>query len=390
MPLDYTAIQSQLHILSGQVLEKQKLEHERTAQAAILLDSLTGQNDQSRERILQAAADNANLRSAIPTDEEITATFLPSDIFRDYTLFAADGSQVHPSRHDAIPFGVINIGVFRLSSDVQIPPAEIVETELLTLDILYTEFGLMGEEVIALRRDLAERKKLASLASAVEGTVLALTDGPLELFRDPQSNKNTQHEFAEYMDVLHQLAGLGTITAGYVDRPGSDLVVRMLEILKLPADEIANAGRSRPLAPLSDAALFQNRIPGSARSAIFAIQSRSALQFKDETALHFFYLNTGTTDHPALARVEIPAWVAGSQESVSLLHSVLIDQCRHLGLRPYPYALHRSHEIALVSFTDKSQIETMIGQAIMAHGMTPPAPSNKQSAKNLSGRTRVQ
>ena len=389
MPLDYTAIQSQLPILSSQVLEKQKLEHERTAQAAILLDSLTGQNEQSRERILQAAAGNANLRSAIPTDEEITATFLPSAISTDYTLFAADGSQVHPSRHDAIPFGVINIGVFRQSSTAQTPPAEIVETQLLTLDVLYTEFGLVGEEVIALRRDLAERKKLASLASAVDGTVLALTDGPLELFRDPESSRDTQHEFAEYMAVLHQLAGLGTITAGYVDRPGSDLVVRMLEILRLPADEFTHAGRSRPLTPLSDAALFQNRIPGNARSAIFAIQSRSAQQFKDDTALHFFYLNTGTTEHPSLARVEIPAWVVRSKESVSLLHSVLIDQCRHLGLRPYPYALHRSHEIALVSFADKNQIETMISRAIIDQGMTPPAPSNKQSVKNLPGRTKV-
>ena len=234
----------------------------RSVQAAIWLDSLTGQNEQSRDRILQAAAGNTNLRSAIPTDEEITATFLPPEIARDYTLFAADGSQVHPSRHDAIPFGVINIGVFRLSSNNHTPPAEIFETKLLTLDELYTEYGLVGEEVIALKRDLAERKKLASLAGEVEGSVLALTDGPLELFRDPEGNKDTQHEFDEYLGVLHQLAGLGTITAGYVDRPGSDLVVRMLEILHLPADELANAGRSRPLAPLSDASLFQTRIPG--------------------------------------------------------------------------------------------------------------------------------
>ena len=29
MPLDYTAIQSQLHILSGQIVEKHNLEHEQ-------------------------------------------------------------------------------------------------------------------------------------------------------------------------------------------------------------------------------------------------------------------------------------------------------------------------------------------------------------------------
>ncbi len=50
---------------------------------------------------------------------------------------------------------------------------------------------------------------LASLAGEIEGSVLALTDGPLELFRDPQGSKDTQQEFEEYLGVLHQLAAIG-------------------------------------------------------------------------------------------------------------------------------------------------------------------------------------
>ncbi len=279
---------------------------------------------------------------------------------------------------------MINIGVFRMDSSMQSPPCEIVETHLLTVDELYNEYGLVGEEVIALRRDLRERQKLASLAAEIGGIVLALTDGPLELFRDPQGSKETQQEFEQYLGVLRQLAQLGTITAGYVDRPGSDLVVRLLELL----DSKSENGTKRTLQPLTDAFLFRDRLPPAARSAVFSIQSKSAQSFTGETALHFFYLNTGTAGKPSLARVEIPAWVADDKEKVGLLHAVLLEQCGHLGGVPYPYALHRSHEIALVSFVDKDQIENMITREMISQGMTPPAPSNKQFAKNLAGRTR--
>lgn len=388
MPLDYTAIQNKVRELAGQFNDRQNAEAGKAVRAALLLDSLAGQNEHARDTILAAAALNSNLRSAVPTDEDITASFPAPAVSQDYTLLAADGSQVNPNRHDSIPFGVINIGVFRLDSTLKTPPSEIVDTQLLDLDEITNDYGLVGEEVIALRRDLRERRKLAELSKEIGGTVLALTDGPLELFRDPQGSPETQNEFEQYIGVLHELAGLGTITGGYVDRPGSDLVVRMLGILD-PASDGSAAKGEKSLAPLSDAFLFRDRIPPQARSAIFAIHSRSAQSYPDETALHFFYLNTGFPGRPSLARVEIPEWVAADKASVNLLHAVLLEQCALLGGMPYPYALHRSHEIALVSMLDKEQIEQMISREMVARGMTPPAPSNKQFAKNLAGRTRI-
>ncbi|GAP21617.1 DNA double-strand break repair nuclease NurA [Leptolinea tardivitalis] len=388
MPLDYARIQEQLIDLSEQFAERRAAEVGNASHAAVLLDSLAGQTAETREKIMAAAEANPGLRSAIPTDEDLTGVFMPPVIHKHYTLLAADGSQVNPNRHDSIPFGVINIGVFRLDSTLQVPPREIVETELLPLDAIYNEFGLVGEEVIALRRDLRERQTLSRLAGEIDGTVLTLTDGPLELFRDPQGSRETQHEFEQYLSVLRELAEMGTITAGYVDRPGSDLVVRMLEIVSRKSGGETGEENTRPLAPLTDAFLFQNRLPPGARSAIFAIQSQSASSFTGETALHFFYLNTGFTDKPSLARVEIPAWVANNTEMLGLLHAVLLEQCRHLGGQPYPYALHRSHEIALVTMLDKDQIEGMINRVLVSQGLPPAMPSNKQFAKNLSGRMR--
>jgi len=388
MPLDYTAIQSQLQSLSGQFSSRLAAQASKAARAAVVLDSLAGRNAEVREAIFAAAAANSNLRSAVPAREDLTAFFAPPPLSCAYTLLAADGSQVNPNRHDPVPFGVINIGVFRLDSTLQSPPREIVETHLLSVEELYKDSFLIGEDVVALRRDLRERQMLAGLAAEIDGAVLALTDGPLELFRDPQGSKDTQQEFEQYLGVLRHLAGLGTITAGYVDRPGSDLVVRLLGLMDNRVDDLPVPEREKSLAPLTDARLFQDRLPPSARSAVFSIQSKSAQSFTGDTALHFFYLNTGSAGKPSLARVEIPAWVADDPEKVGLLHAVLLEQCAHLGDSPYPYALHRSHEIALVSLLDKDQIETMIGRSLVAGGFPPPRPSNKQHAKNQPGRTR--
>ena len=77
------------------------------------------------------------------------------------------------------------------------------------------------------------------------------------------------------------------------------------------------------------------RNPGD-RSAIFGVYSRTALGFRPELRLHFFYLNVGAPDRPHLARVEIPAWVAQDAEKVALIQAALLDQAQMMGSKPYP------------------------------------------------------
>jgi hypothetical protein len=122
---------------------------------------------------------------------------------------------------------------------------------------------------------------------------------------------------------------------------------------------------------------------------VFGIQSQSVKDYKDELALHFFYLNVGTVGHPWLARVEIPAWVADSDKKLGLLHALLLKQCRTLGNDPYPYLLHRAHEAAVVTFTEKDQLTQMIVSELMKHRVTVGKMSHKQHHKNHVGRTRM-
>jgi hypothetical protein len=126
--------------------------------------------------------------------------------------------------------------------------------------------------------------------------------------------------------------------------------------------------------------------PGQ-RSAVFALQSRAEKSYQGVLSLHFFYVNVGSEGHPWIARVEVPKWVAGDLEKLGLLHAVLIDQCRTMGPKPYPYLLHRAHETAVVSQDEKAQVEALLLRELRSSGDEVDEGSYKQSAKDLPKRT---
>jgi hypothetical protein len=70
------------------------------------------------------------------------------------------------------------------------------------------------------------------------------------------------------------------------------------------------------------------------------------------------------------------------------LHAVLVNQCRIMGNRPYPYSLHRAHEAALVTQEEKEQVTQMITLELRRRGIEVEGTSYKQSAKDLPGRTK--
>jgi hypothetical protein len=141
---------------------------------------------------------------------------------------------------------------------------------------------------------------------------------------------------------------------------------------------------------LRDIHLYRELLEPGERSAVFAIQSKFSKAYPDEIAPHFFYLNVGHQDNSWLARVEIPAWVAENEKMLNNLHAVLIHQCKITGGRPYPYLLHRAHEVAVVSKQDQQQVTQMILLELRRRGMDVEGMSAKQAAKELASRTRYE
>jgi hypothetical protein len=388
MPVNFQEIQRQIREMGAQAPEREQQLEALTRQARQTLADWGSRLDDLRRRVETASGYNSALRCAAPVHEVLSQTFPRPQLPEPDVLLAADGSQVNPNRHDPVQFGVINVGAIRMTPGAAEAPREIVQSRLLYYEDLYSGDQPVGEEVVALMRDLGERKLLADLAAQERGQVLTLTDGPLELFREPRDRPQFQELFDQYLEALQRLARLDVITAGYVDRPLADLVVRLLELALLDERDLERAGHIRPLRFVPDLALCAPLLRPGERSAIFAIQSMTASKFTGVTALHFFYLNTGREGQPSFSRVEIPGWVAAQPEAVDRLHAALLAQCERMGSQPYPYILHRAHEVAVVSLDEKQHLMDMILLELRRQGVNITGGTYKQALKNLPGKSR--
>ncbi len=392
MPVNYPQIQQQLRAKSGTASQRQAEFQRRRQQALELLHAQAGELEVLRQRVEQAAAQERSLRCALPLDEHLDSA-CPAPQVNDYPLLlAADGSQINPNRHDPVEFAVINIGLIRIAPGEGHAPQEHTASQLFIFEDLDGSQGPLTEELVALTRDLNERRELAERAAQEHGPrpVLTLTDGPLELYREPKDDARFEQRFKDYLAVLERLAQMSVVTAGYVDKPRADLVVRLLELGLYTAEEMQRAGKERPLAGVKDSDLYKDMIKPGERTPLFAIQSPSNERFRERMGgalgVCFFYLNVGREGSPWLARVELPAWVSQRKESVDLLHATLLQQARQMGSRAYPYALHRAHEIALVTFQEKQQIQLLIENELRRLGIEPGQQSYKQASKDLQGR----
>jgi hypothetical protein len=387
MPLDFQQLSYQIHELGEQAVareERVRLNHEN---ALAILDSFQMKKDALIEMVAKALLKNPNLRCAVPGEESLMFHKGVPPRIEPAVVLAADGSQIIPDRHAPVMFGVINIGSLSMRMGSGETPQQAVETRLLGYDVVYTPGGVIGEEVVQLMRDSRERTYLADLAEKETQPVFTLTDGPIEPFvRDLDQRQDLLVLFNSYLAALRRMASRQVCAAGYVDKPGSDLLVRLLELTLLQGKRIEDAGKARPLEGVSDAALLRDLLEPGERSAIFGIQSPSAGLFTDNLALRFFYLNVGQPGRPWLARVEIPAWVESQPGMVDQLQAILVEQAKYMGSQPYPYVLHRAHEVAVVTFEERRQVEELLSLELIRRGLPAGEVSRKQYAKDVTGK----
>lgn len=393
MPVDYQQIFEKIREIGAGARERRRTLDEKRSKARDLLQHYASELDFLRNKVDSAKAADANIRCALPFNESLASSYPAPDSVKEATLIAADGSQINPDRHAAIQFCLVNVGAITLKVNSGEAPDIFTESELLYGDDLLPNGIPMSDGMVALRRDLSERARLDELSKDISGPVVTFTDGPIELWGAKGEDAHAYAEFVQkYLGVLSRLQSREVITAGYVDKPSADLVVRLLEIATALPDEIQKLREFHPLRGVSDRWLYGESknplLPPGHRSAVFGIQSSSEKSYKGGLSLHFFYLNVGTDGHPWPVRVEIPKWVVDDKEKLDLLHGVLVEQCRVMGSRPYPYLLHRAHETAVVKNEEKQQIEQMLSMELRKQDEEMDDGSYKQSAKDLKGRTR--
>lgn len=383
MPVNFLQLREQITKMGVQAKDYNDQHVALRDQAARQLERYAQKGYELCGLVDKALQGNPRLRCAVPTQENITEAADAQPGAPAALLLAADGSQINPSRHDPFPIGLVNVGVYRTAPGQT--PREIQETQMIFGDPLFTADGILGEGAVALKRDLYERSIMADLARNQPQPVVALTDGPLELFYEQREGAAYKQAMKEYTASLRELQGLHVAAGGYIDKPASVLVVRLLELTLAPPDDPGGLENARPLKGVLDEHLFSALLQPGQRSAVFAIQSQSASDYPGVLKLHFFYLNAGREGQPALARVEIPAWVAHDQNLLNLLHRTLVNECSVMGSNHYPYCLLRAHEVAIVGMAEKEKIFSLIGVEYLNRGIPLERYSFKQSGKNLLG-----
>lgn len=384
MPVNLIDIQKSLPDFAEQAKYRGAEIVEREKTLLELVSAYADQLDIIKRRIVRAVELDPKLRCALPVSEPLNEVVPAPKLPGSVTVMASDGSQINPTRHTRIPFCVINISFIKMVRGSALPTQVITRSELLDYDeVVLSSGGILSEARVALLRDLKERKALLELAGDFEAPAVAMVDGPLELIREVRAVVDYEKVLAEYKQVLQSYYEQKLILLGYIDKPQSDLIGRMMDVIGRTEDEESRTNsKSRQFGGVIDRQWLKRFLvnPGD-RSAIFMIQSETAQSLDRDLAFHFFYINVGKPGKPHLARVEIPAWVAGDHEKVGWLQAVLTDQAQATGPRPYPYLLHRAHEEAVIPISEHQRIEDMVVTEMRKLGMEVADESNKSFLK---------
>lgn len=391
MPINYATIQSHLDRFAD--LTRKKLEETRQnlQNATAQIEMVAHQQDALRQAVERVERQAKSLYTAKPSHEAILATFPLPACPAEYTLIAADGSQINPSRHRALQFCLINIGLIHVEHGSGEAPTQNVYTKLLDQDDLYTREGyLIGEEEVALHRDLLERQfLLEALPATLQKPTITLTDGPLQVFAGPTLSGERRKKVQEQSEKIDQhLRARGAMSAGYIDKPGAEMINRMLDLYAQTKDDPTQSydDKKRANKGVSDLALFEKRLAPGERSAIFeAISKNENSEHRQEVC--FFLLNVSNDPEEAwLARVEFPKWVADDPKKVDLLHAALYRDTQVLDRTPYPYVLHRAHELAVVVMAEHNEVEEMLLSRLDDARLPGGTMSHKQTLKSLPKR----
>lgn len=362
MPLNYASVDKNASQYAQQaqdwLLECKKI----AGQLNTLYDEAVSDPERLRQMIELVQESKSNLYLAKPLQEDPLRSYPAPTLPDNYTLLSADGSQIVPNRHRALQFGLINVGILTVSFGSGQPPEMKLVSELLDhKDIIDEDNNLASEDDIALLRDMRERTLIRDqITPQLTRPILTVTDGPLDIFyrSDIQDKKRAQTAQRQVYQLDQQLQQEGILSAGYIDKPGSSMLHSMLEIYKEVGVEPKREADKRRI---SDRLLLGTRIKPGERSAVFEIISKQRNNPLDRLRVAFFYLNVSTVeDHPWLARVEIPYWISQHQELVGLIHAVLFADAQVLDSHPYPYSLHRAHELAVVKQAEYEEIENLL------------------------------
>ena len=399
MSLDLTKIAQQVEKMVASLRASGKERQQRLKQALSVLTSKDTNLDKLRKRI---ALSKTTWLVAEPVDGLCQHYKMPPAP-EGFTVIATDGSHIDVDRHQLTKCYLINIG--RVTLDYGTNPGAVLDSfpHLYSddEDLVIAPPGANGRgqpvegTLLGIKRGVEECRHLSSLAAELPagGPVLALLDGSLILwglvskdYPEFVTQALLDKGFLRYLDQMRRLKiRLGV--ASYISFPRSTDVVNALRVAICPhevpdcdryCDKISWGKREcDSVAGVIDRELFFNLLDEGERSALFISQSSIVKKRYGVHRVYFFYLKVDDE----IARIELPEWVAMDEGRLSLVHTLILDQCRRG--HGYPVALAEAHEQAVITGADRENFQQLV-EMLMAEELLP----TTASAKSRSKRTR--
>ena len=380
----------ELNRLTGQVADmaealagQRASQRDRALRARQQLKAFGQVTDELRAKLALARGVDESWRGADPLGDRLDERVPTPEQGQPATLVASDGSQIYPDTHAIALYYLTNVGAIVLRQGSGEAPITATAPILRMAEddpLEEQDQDRVDADEVNLRRDLREAEALAALArheretlgGDMERLVVALADGPLlpwmpQRLTDPEQGRLVKRFVAPLDDLRASYA----VPLGYVDRPRSANVLRLLHLAELPMDAISKERlrQDNPYDGLSDAALFQDLLPGQ-RSSLFATTSEINQNFRQlGHRICFCYMNVASEPgerNASLARIEVPEWIARDPERLEAALAAVWSDCR---LLDYPYLLTRAHELALVTRQERTALEQMLRTEMMRRGL---------------------
>ncbi|MEW5957147.1 MAG: DNA double-strand break repair nuclease NurA [Chloroflexota bacterium] len=388
MTLELNQVASQVRAM-GQSLAQQRPDRDQTLrQARSLLQQFSTQFSELHERVQRAERVQQSQRfgwvGAAPDVEALAEAYALPACPERLTIIASDGSQILPDQHAIYPYYVINIGSITYRHGSHRKPDTYHPPPVLNYEP-FDELGrLISVPEVNVQRDLAELDILVDRVQQLgrpPEPIIALMDGQLSLRVIDLPYDQQQAWQDKYVKLLDALRRSQALLGAYIDRPRSTFVLALLHLASLEIAGITEESlHHSPFRYLTDLDLFDFLAPGE-RSAIFTVRAKGLDKYESAGhTVHFFYLNVGQSRaRPYLARLEIPAWLAGDRPALDTLHAAVVRQARITG--GYPYVLARADELAVISAEEREAVEMMLALELRRLGLNPEI-SSKQRQKN--------
>ena len=295
-----------------------------------------------------------------PLDEGIDA---PDVLPERATLISTDGSQALPTRHAAYLYYLINTGTIIYHHGSGTAPQEISIPALHYLGDGNTESADdFRSNRVSIQRDMAEIDTLSRTVwenKYATAPIIAILDQRLQYFPIGVNDREKSTQYVgNWIKGIETIQACNGIAVGYIERPETSAVVRLLMTLDLKQPNFDPAVlNERP--EIADVVLYRRVLKPGQRSCVFEVvnESTNYAPFREaHQEICFFYYNPpGTGD---VTRVDIPKRAAQQPEVVEMVHGLLNEQCKLLG--NYPYVLTRADEIAVVQRSDQEYLDHLI------------------------------